>query len=560
MNWLSFHRHAVARRRRKTISIGRWAVWLLILAPAPLVQAAAPDLIIWQDALNPITTVYTATDCEVLENCGLPGPRRYLRFTTQSRNIGNADLFLGDPASNTNFVYFSCHRHYHFTDFADYRLVNSAGLPVANGKKIGFCLLDSGRWDSSAGIAARYTCDNQGIQAGWYDVYTADLPCQWVDVTDVPPGNYLLELEANPAGRLPELTRSNNITRASVVIDAPCSGPPANDNFADAIVLSGRVGSAFSSTGCATPESGEPNHAPASSEAVNSVWFRWTAPYSGNVVMTTEGSTFDTVMAVYRGTDVTSLTSVAKNDDDMTKTPVQITSRVTFAATVNTVYSIAVAGYLTAEGGVALNINPGSNDVFSTALVLTGATGSVSCRNTTARRETGEPMHAGVLGTNSVWYCWQAPASGLVRFDTEGSNFDTLLAVYTGTRVTNLTAVASDNDSGTNKTSRLSFQAVAGTNYWIAVDGVNGQCGFVRLNWGAPSSGPRFNSIVRLPGGDKQLQLTGQIGQQYRIETSSDLAGWSNWLRLTNLSGSLQFTDPASNNAPQRFYRAVVTP
>jgi hypothetical protein len=198
--------------------------------------------------------------------------------------------------------------------------------------------------------------------------------------------------------------------------------------------------------------------------------------------------------------------------------------------------------------------------VFAAALVLTGATGNVSCRNTTARRETGEPIHAGVLGTNSVWFCWQAPASGLVRFDTEGSNFDTLLAVYTGTRVTNLIAVASDNDSGTNKTSRVSFQAVAGTNYWIAVDGVNGQCGFVRLNWGAPSSGPRFNSIVRLPSGDKQLQLIGQIGQQYRIQTSSDLAGWSDWLRVTNLTGALQFTDPASNNAARRFYRAVVTP
>jgi hypothetical protein len=164
------------------------------------------------------------------------------------------------------------------------------------------------------------------------------------------------------------------------------------------------------------------------------------------------------------------------------------------------------------------------------------------------------------MGTNSVWYCWQAPASGLVRFDTENSNFDTLLAVYTGTRVTNLVAVASDNDSGTNKTSRLSFQATAGTNYWIAVDGVNGRCGFVRLNWGSPNPGPRFDSIVRLPGGDNQLRLTGQIGQQYRIETASDLGAWSNWLSVTNLSGAVQFTDPASNNAARRFYRAVVTP
>ena len=92
------------------------------------------------------------------------------------------------------------------------------------------------------------------------------------------------------------------------------------------------------------------------------------------------------------------------------------------------------------------------------------------------------------------------------------------------------------------------------------MDGVNGQSGFYQLNWGVPGPGPHFASIASVPTGDKQLRLTGPVGQRYRIETSADFGGWSNWLRLTNLTGTLQFTDPASNSAARRYYRAVLVP
>ena len=553
--------------RRRTV-VPRWPRFLPFffhclaglcgLAAVLPAGAASPDLIIWPDVLNPriVNRNYATSSCDVIEGCALPGPRRYLIFDTQSRNIGNADLYLGSPASNTNFVFQTCHGHYHFRDFADYRLVNSAGQAAAIGNKVGFCLLDSLRWSSSASTIARYDCNNQGIQAGWADVYTANLSCQWVDITAVPPGNYLLEVEVNPVGRLPESPRTNNLARMSVIIDGPCAGPPTNDHFTNAFVLSNRVATAFSSTGCATSDAGEPAHP--GTRSTNSVWFRWTAPYSGNVVMTTEGSSLDTVMAAYRGTNVASLTSVSggRNDDDGEKQ----TSRISFTAASNTVYHIAVAGYTNAQGGVALSINPGGNDRFTNCLALVGDSGTVRGRNTTASRESGEPLHGGVFGTNSVWHCWRAPTDGLVGFDTEGSNFDTLLAVYTGARLTNLTAVVSDNDSGTNWTSRLYFEAMAGTNYWIAVDGVNGQSGFYALNWGPPGPGPQFESIERLAGDDHRLQLTGRAGQRYRIETSADFGAWSNWLRLTNLTGTLHFIDPASNNAARRYYRAVLVP
>jgi hypothetical protein len=535
---------------------------LLCLAAVLPAGAAAPDLIIWPDSVNPriVERGYTAENCEVVEGCALPGPRRYLIFNTETRNIGTADLDLGDPAANTNFVYAPCHRHYHFMDFADYRLVNSAGQPVAIGLKAGFCLLDSLRWDDSAAFGWKYDCNHQGIQRGWADVYHAYaqgtnlLSCQWVDITGLDAGIYMLEIEVNPIGRLTELTRTNNLARLSVVIDAPCSGPPANDSFANAIVLSNRVETVFSSTRCASEEPGERNHIGAGT--TNSVWFRWHAPYSGSVTITTEGSTLDTVLAVYTGANAASLTLVRDNSNDGDRE----TSRVTFNAVSNRAYSIVVAGVNGMAGGVALNINPSGNDLFTNYLSLAGGSGSIWGRNTTARRETGEPVPPGPRGTNSVWFCGQAPLSGLLRFDTEGSNFDTLLAVYTGSRITNLVLVASDNDSGTNKTSRLYFQAEAGTNYWVAVDGVDGQSGFYRLNWGAPGPGPRFHSLRQLASGDKEIELWGLIGDRYRIETTGDFGTWTNWMRVTNLTGRLQFLDPVTNDNPRRFYRAVLVP
>src|SRR5436309_1627874 len=87
-----------------------------------------------------------------------------------------------------------------------------------------------------------------------------------------------------------------------------------------------------------------------------------------------------------------------------------------------------------------------ANDAFASSQVLTGSSGSITGTNVGATKEAGEPNHAGNSGGHSVWYQWTAPASGTVVFDTVGSNFDTLLAIYRGTSVSCLTAVASNDD------------------------------------------------------------------------------------------------------------------
>ena len=113
-----------------------------------------------------------------------------------------------------------------------------------------------------------------------------------------------------------------------------------------------------------------------------------------------------------------------------------------------------------------------ANDHFSDRPPLTfgGSNVVVRTTNRNATRETAEPLHAGKLGDASLWWSWTAPAAGLVLATTTGSDYDTLLAVYSGTSLSNLVEVASSDDEDPANavlTSSLSFQAEAGhTTRW----------------------------------------------------------------------------------------------
>src|SRR5262249_2911386 len=86
------------------------------------------------------------------------------------------------------------------------------------------------------------------------------------------------------------------------------------------------------------------------------------------------------------------------------------------------------------------------NDSFANRIVLSGSTNYVIASNVGASREAGEPSHAGSEGGSSIWWSWTAERSGTVLFSTTGSSFDTLLAIYFGDSLTNLTQIVSDDD------------------------------------------------------------------------------------------------------------------
>ncbi len=131
-----------------------------------------------------------------------------------------------------------------------------------------------------------------------------------------------------------------------------------------------------------------------------------------------------------------------------------------------------------------LTVYPAGADSFAGRLALSGLSATAFANNAGATKETGEPSHAGNSGGKSVWWTWTAPNSGDVTLSTIGSDFNTLLGVYAGSSVTALTLVASDNDSGGSLTSKVTFNAVAGTTYQIAVDGAGGSRGNIALNLG----------------------------------------------------------------------------
>ncbi|MBN2507208.1 MAG: lamin tail domain-containing protein [Verrucomicrobia bacterium] len=117
-------------------------------------------------------------------------------------------------------------------------------------------------------------------------------------------------------------------------------------------------------------------------------------------------------------------------------------------------------------------------DAFAQRSFIGGDTNYLTGDNTPYTREPGEPRHLDRNGSHSAWITWTAPASGRCTVDTIGSDFDTVLAIYTfnvtgPAAVSNLFLVASDDDGGgpIYPVSRATFDATAGVAYHIAVDG-----------------------------------------------------------------------------------------
>jgi hypothetical protein len=268
---------------------------------------------------------------------------------------------------------------------------------------------------------------------------------------------------------------------------------PSNDDFANARDLgSGPTASASGTNRWATAEAGEPDHYPGI-PAIRSVWYRWTAPASGPVGVDTCGSDFDTILAVYRGSAVNVLGRVAFDDDSCAPQ-----SRARFFATAGTTYQIAVDGYGGDQGSIKLDLRPAlspSNDDFANAFDL-GSELAASASGTTvdATPEPGEPNHWYELqAAASVWYQWTAATNRRVQIDTCDSDFDTVLAVYTGSALDALRPVARDDD-WCDLASRVDFDATSGTSYRIAVDGYWEGSFNLAL---APSNQFRFGKLQR---------------------------------------------------------------
>nr|XP_020461580.1 protein-lysine 6-oxidase-like [Monopterus albus] len=141
--------------------------------------------------------------------------RMLLRFPQRVKNQGTADFLPNRP--RYAWEWHSCHQHYHSMDeFSHYDLLDAqTQRSVAEGHKASFCLEDT---SCDYGYYRRYACTahTQGLSPGCYDTYNADIDCQWIDITDVQPGNYILKVSVNPYYQVEESDYSNNIVRCDV--------------------------------------------------------------------------------------------------------------------------------------------------------------------------------------------------------------------------------------------------------------------------------------------------------------------------------------------------------
>jgi PASTA domain len=188
---------------------------------------------------------------------------------------------------------------------------------------------------------------------------------------------------------------------------------------------------------------------------------------------------------------------------------------------------LAIAGaFLT---GPASAVAPG-NDSFAAAIELSGRSDAVSGTNKDATTEPGEPNHAGEVGGASVWFRWMAPADGETTIETCGSDFDTLLAAYTGDAVTALTAIES-NDDVCGFQSSISFTAEEGETYRIAVDGRNGLTGLFSLQLRLAPANDDFADGVVINGDEGSVGGTND-GASLEPSEPGDVSN-SVWYRWT---------------------------
>ena len=272
---------------------------------------------------------------------------------------------------------------------------------------------------------------------------------------------------------------------------------PANDDFANATPLGSAHRGSVSGSGLhATPEPGEwtPFFG-------HTVWYSWTPDVDGSASV--DFSLGDGV--VYSGSSLDTLKTVAYGGGR-------------FDVTGGTTYYIQVAAagdYL-----VSWLLEPNTapvNDLFANAQMIGGDSGYVESTNKFATVEPGEPSHGG-SSSASVWFTWKAPADGYMIFWVDSSSWAVVQA-YIGSTLTALTPVPGARQEP--EAQRVSFPAVAGTIYKIAVDSRGGGTSVFWLGWhvdNGPGPGAQPDSVAT----DEDTPLTITQDELLANDTSAD--------------------------------------
>lgn len=190
-----------------------------------------------------------------------------------------------------------------------------------------------------------------------------------------------------------------------------------------------------------------------------------------------------------------------------------------------------------------------ANDDFAQRITLPNLRTNITVEgsNLWSTGESGESN-----GRSSIWWSWTAPVSGPVTIDTCGSFAGAYLKVFTGTSISNLSFFGA---AAGGSCASLSFSAVSGTTYHIAVEGGWAQ-GHVQLNLSTPQALPvSLSALAFSSNGIFRCQALRVPGQISILEASTNLTDWQTIYTNTSTAGVLDFEDPKAGQFAQRFYR-----
>lgn len=306
---------------------------------------------------------------------------------------------------------------------------------------------------------------------------------------------------------------------------------PPNDAFAQRTAVSGIDVLLTASTLGATVEADEPNGV----SSLGSVWWNWTPGVDGDAYLEQQLPAIVSHFLVFLGDQLPSLVLVGSNNGMF---PVQAGKSYAVQALTDN-----PGGFIRATLKVML---VPTHDDFATRRPLSGVLVQLTDANWRSTREYREPMHGQEWGGRSVWYRWTAPFDGPTSLSL-GSASPMVLGVYQGNTLETLQEVARAS-SQSNAGSGTTFEARAGSEYSIAVDGLYGAQGTFELSLRqVPTESPRA-TLEQIPDGRFRLSLTGLSVGEWVIEFSDLIGPWTVLEQFrteaTALERILEPTDP----------------
>ncbi|MCX6874982.1 MAG: M6 family metalloprotease domain-containing protein [Verrucomicrobia bacterium] len=224
-----------------------------------------------------------------------------------------------------------------------------------------------------------------------------------------------------------------------------------------------------------------------------------------------------------------------------------------------TAVATGYTGVTATSAPVAISVttaSPPANDNFASRTTISGNVNTVTGTNVSASAQTSEPNHADRTPQQSVWWTWTPSVTGTATITTAGSNYDTILAAYTGSAIGSLVAKASNDDvGGGDRTSSIIFAVTAGVPIQIAVDGYNGASGTITLNVSVvyiPPANDMFAGASVISNASSPVTVTGtnngataQTGEPAHAGSGPDASVWWQWTAPSD--GTLQVSTAGSS-------------